>query len=93
MSEFFEALFGLGAEDKRWRSWWAIGGLIVGAGLGGWVGAVTGGGMNILYGLGVGAFFGWLVVILAKGFARFVVIGLGGAVPVLIWMWISGEFG
>ncbi len=91
MSDFFEALVELGGEGKRWRSGWAILGLVLGLAAGGYLGWMTGGIGNTIISAGLGGFLGWILFVMLRGFLRFAVLFLV-LIPVVVgWYWITGK--
>lgn len=91
MSDFFEGLLQLGSEKGGWRSGWAIFGLVLGTVIGGYLGWTSGGFLAAAGSAVIGAFLGWVVLVLFKGFIRFLVLCLILLPVVLGWFWLTGK--
>lgn len=88
----FEGIFDLGADGRGWRSGWAIFCLLLGAGVGVYLGWTGGGFVAALTGLGTGALIGWAAGVFLRGLARFLVLFAICLAAVLGWTWITGGF-
>lgn len=89
-SDFLGGMLEVGSSGRRWRSWWAIGGLILGAGVGGWIGYESSGVPGALGGLATGGFLGWILSLLLNGFLRFIVLFLILFAVVMGFQWMTG---
>ena len=88
--DFLEGAADIGSSGRGWYSWPAIGGAIVGAGVGGYLGFQTGGAVEALGAAGSGTLIGWLVGVVLRGVAFFLVIFLLLVAVTLGWEWLTG---
>ncbi len=87
--------FGISAEGgPRWlnRIFGALG-ILVGAGIGAWLGWTSSGFVQATGGFLVGGFVGWGAGVLLSGFLFFVFIFLIVLAGVFGWQWLTGGFG
>lgn len=92
LEDFFSDMVELGGSGKRWRSPWAIAGLVIGIGLGAWL-AVTqgeGGFLGVLGGAATGGFLGWAAALFLRGFGVFLLIFIVILAVTLGWQWLTG---
>lgn len=92
LEDILSDLAEMGGSGKRWRGWWAILGLLVGAGLGGWLAYTLGEGgfVAVASGIGSGALIGWFVALLLRGFAIFLLIFAAILAVTFGWEWLTG---
>lgn len=71
--DFSATMLESGSAGRGWRSLWAVLGVFVGMGVGGYLGYVFEGPLAILVAAPVGGFFGWLLAIFLRGLLFFLI--------------------
>lgn len=93
-ADFFSDMTMIGADGKRGIfSRVALVGLVLGAGVGGYLGYLTGGVVQAMGGVALGAFLGWVLGLALRGFAVFLVIFAVILAATLGWKWVTGGLG
>ena len=92
-SDFFADMAIIGGEKRGWRSYFVIFTLIVGLGLGTYIGFQSDG---LAYALGyglIGGFFGWIGGVVLLGMMRFALIFVPLFLAALAIAWLTGYLG
>jgi hypothetical protein len=88
--DFFSDMFDFGGQGRGWRSGFAILGLLIGAGVGAYLGWSSGGFLAALGGVGTGGLIGWVVGVFLRGVFFYLVIFLICLAGVFGWEWLTG---
>ncbi len=91
MDDFLANMMEFGSSKNGWRSPWAIIGLVLGLGIGVYLGWTTGGFVAAITSGATGAFLGWALFLFLKGFMRFIAIFILFGAAILFWYWLTGK--
>lgn len=90
LGEFFGDLMDVGSQKGGWKSWWAIFCLVLGAGVGGWVGYASTGVLWAFGGAAIGGFLGWVLGVMLKGVFRIAAFVIVFTVIIVGFQWMTG---
>lgn len=92
IDDFLTTMLEMGATNGRWKGPWALAGLVIGAGLGGYLAYTLGEGtvLGVASGIGTGAFLGWIGALMLRGFGIFLLIFFFVLAVTLGWQWLTG---